>query len=86
MEERVEERRPVLIGSPPHEPIGRADLQVCPTNRFVGAMREKGLGNSLLSPLPARASQGEDAELDAALKFHQLDLVTLISATGILIL
>ena len=33
--------------SPPHELIGRADLQVSPTNRFVGAMREEGLGNSL---------------------------------------
>ena len=58
---------PSLLDSPPHEPIGRADLQVCPTNRFVGAMREEGLGNSLLGPLPARASQGEEAELDAAL-------------------
>ena len=58
----MEERTSVLIGFPPHEPIGRADLQVCPTNRFVGAMREEGLGNSL----PARASQGEEAKLDAA--------------------
>ena len=44
-----------------HEPTGRADLQVCPTRRFVGAMREEGFGNSTHEP-SIRSRRGKEAE------------------------
>ena len=50
--------------SPAHEPLSNSlIINMRIFSRFMGAMRERSSGWSLLSPLPARASQGEDGSL-----------------------